>query len=255
MKHVFPWFLFLVWVPLSAQEETPIDTAVSQEEEAGVQPEESDVSDTTVSKALTESVVDTAETVALEEVPLSLDAGYKGFAWGMTQDQFKDYVEFDSVGVSGRNDVITVFGVLGEDSAKFSYFFSDTGFWKVTIDYPLQLKALEDYRNHFSRIERILSKRYGSPKRTTQNEMGTDMEYLFSDFPKLSRGYFRSSWVADPARIELLLEAVVPNPEERIPVFDDVATLVRLYYYNPEFYRKSEPPDSEISEEALLDAY
>ncbi|MFQ6615406.1 MAG: hypothetical protein ACE5HZ_01375, partial [Fidelibacterota bacterium] len=146
-------------------------------------------------------------------------------------------------------------GWLAGDSVRFGYGFSDEGFWKVRIDYLVTGDRLHDYMGHFSRIERLLTQRYGPPVRTTQNDMGTDREYLFSDFPRLSRAYFRSSWEAGEVRIELMLEAVVDQPDEELPVFDDLVPLLRLYYYHPGFYGEATLEPSEVSEESLLDAY
>ena len=101
-----------------------------------------------------------------------------------------------------------------------------------------------------------LTKKYGSPIRTSQNEMGTDREYFFSKFPKLSRAYFRSSWLYNSISIELLLEAVIPQNSEDIPVFTETSKYLRLYYYNPKFYN-SVKNDSIIvpEDESLSDVY
>lgn len=199
---------------------------------------------------------DTLETAAIEPVALALEQGYKSLPWGTTPEKFSQFVRGSSMDGPNRKGEISVDGRLGEDSVHFVYSFSDKGFWKVRIDHRVRGKKLDDYIDHFSRIERVLSKRYGSPVRTTQNEMGTDQEYLFSDFPKLSRAYFRSSWISKPVRIELLLEAVTDRTELDLPVFDDLLPLLRLYYYHPDFYSKTQPDTSSgVSEETLLDAY
>ena len=79
---------------------------------------------------------------------------------------------------------------------------------------------------------------------------------FFSKFPKLSRAYFRSSWLYNSISIELLLEAVIPQNSEDIPVFTETSKYLRLYYYNPKFYN-SVKNDSIIvpQDESLSDVY
>jgi len=253
--------ILIFCMPLYGQEEADtVTVSVSTEDtsvysQEGVLPEEVELEDTTGIETVVESELDTTPAVPLEDIPQTLETGYKGFVWGMSQSQLQDYVEIDSLSAGDREEIIVVSGVLGEDTVTFNYFFSDKGFWKVSIDYQLKWIKLEDYINHFSHIEKFLTKRYGPPIRTTQNEMGTDREFLFSDFPKLSRAYFRSSWTVEAIRIELLLDAIIPVLDEELPVFDDVKSLMHLYYYHPDFYEKTEPTTTEIPEETLIDAY
>lgn len=231
--------------------------AVSQEPEKAVTDTLEETADTTaqVAAPAVPSEADTAVAADTEPAALTLEEGYKTVPWGTPPDDFSSFVKADSMKQERGREGISVHGWLGEDSVLFVYAFSDKGFWKVRIDYQVGGDELDDYMDHFSRIERVLTKRYGAPVRTTQNEMGTDREYLFSDFPKLSRAYFRSSWKVEPVRIELLLEAVVDRPDEELPVFDDLIPLLRLYYYHPAFYGQTPPDTSEVSEETLLDAY
>ena len=182
---------------------------------------------------------DTTETAGVEDSLESaaptegLAFGYKGLAWSAAMDQLEGASSDTSSNASLLNQRILK-GTLGQDSVTYTYHFSDVGFWKVVIDYDgiESDKRIDDYISRFHRVEKSLTEKYGPPKRTSQNEMGTDREYLFSKFPKLSRAYFRSSWSADPASIELILEAVVPQSEDDPPIFKEGSRSLRLYYYN-----------------------
>ena len=259
MKNLAFFGMLFVLVPLVGQEEA--DTVLTPEpliEDSLMVTQDSvateiELEDTVASAVTLES--DTVSTAPELDILLSLDAGYKRFAWGIEKGLLTNNIEVEALKSGDREDVVVASGFLGEDSVLFNYYFSDKGFWKVAIDYLYQMKEMEEYIDHFSRIEKFLTKRYGPPKRTTQNEIGTNMEYLFSDFPKLSRAYFRSSWMVENVKIELILDAVVSKSEEVIPVFDDLKPLLRLYYYHPDFYENVEFPTTEIPEETLIDAY
>jgi hypothetical protein len=194
------------------------------------------------------------EAAAPVESETALTAGYKNYLWGMAKDQFEGSTDGDTAATSDDNSV-TVSGTLGQDTVTYVYSFSDKGFWKVRIDYDTEAKVTDDYIEDFHRVEGLLTKRYGHPKRTSQNDMGIGQEYLFSDFPKISRAYFRTSWKVDTVHIELLLDAVAPYDPEDVPVFDDVPSVLRLYYYHPTFYGTVEPETPEIPEENLLEEY
>ncbi|MEE9166264.1 MAG: hypothetical protein V3U24_02205 [Candidatus Neomarinimicrobiota bacterium] len=242
MKYLYSAVILVYLGPILAQEEadtTTVDTSRVVTEEQG----------DTIQRG-----TPSAETPE-DTVSMTLDSGYKGFPWGMDRDQMERYVTVDSAGMRHGEDRVIFTGTLAEDSVTFTYFFSDSGFWKVSIDYGSPGKKLEEYLGRFSRIEKFISKRYGSPRRTTQNEMGTEREYLFSDFPKLARAYFRSSWEVEDVRIELLLHAMVAREEEQVPVFADVVPILRLYYYHPDFYENVETKDARMPEKMILDAY
>ena len=198
--------------------------------------------------------VDTTRKGSVNEI---LIKGYKGMLWG-SPIKPPNSNSNDTTETVNNNNFQSIVGLLGKDSVNYSYYFSDSGFWKVVVDFLAieETVGLENHINEFHRIEMELTKKYGSPIRTSQNEMGTDREYFFSKFPKLSRAYFRSSWLYNSISIELLLEAVVPQNSENIPVFTQTSKYLRLYYYNPKFYN-SVNNDSIIvpEDESLSDVY
>ena len=243
MRHMII-FILTLYTALIAQEE--VDTTFTEEDDFMMEETEEDTSE-----------------ISDEVVPATgegLDTGYKGLAWGASVDQLQAPAESDTAGgsVDSASTSKTVHGTLGEDTVSFSYHFSDLGFWKVVIEYTdLEVSdGIDGYIAHFHRIEKALSNKYGSPMRTSQNEMGTDREYLFSSFPKLSRAYFRSSWLVEPASIELLLEAVVPQSADDPPVFGETPRSVRLYYYNNNFFNTAvDDTTGAASEKPLSDIY
>lgn len=258
MRHFYVAPILFCVASIAAQEEADTlavedlqeDTTATVELSAPVQEDVGDTLETT-----TQAETDTTPRVPEEEAVRSLESGYKGLTWGMDKEQLLQRPEAESAVPSGRDDAAVTVGVIGEDSVKIGYHFSDKGFWKVSIEYLFEESELEKYLGHFLRIEKFLTKRYGPPIRTTQNDMGIQREYLFSDFPKLARAYFRTSWEVGDVRIELLLNAVLQKPDDELPVFDDVIPLLNLYYYHPGFYQSTEPATTEIPEEKLLDAY
>ena len=220
MKHLIIYFaLSGTW--LIAQEEA--DTTFIEDEDLIMEEEEAD------------TIKIEGDEVSVEDASPAegLAYGYKGLAWGAAMNQLEGASSDTSSGESSLNQR-TVTGTLGQDTVTYTYHFSDVGFWKVVIDY-VDIESedgIDGYISHFHRIEKALTEKYDPPVRTSQNEMGTDREYLFSKFPKLSRAYFRSSWSTDPASIELILEAVVPQSVDDPPVFEEASRSVRLYYYN-----------------------
>lgn len=235
--------------PSELVEELPSESQIPVEADTFAVEDEMLGSDTTVT--------DTSTVVDLVEVAPTLDAGYKGFGWGMTKEQLPDYVDLNSTEHKETDNSVVIRGAMGEDSVIFAYSFSDLGFWKVKIRYDITGEDLDDYIDQFKKVEKILTKRYGAPTRTTRNEMGTDREYLFSNFPKLYHAYFRSSWLVDLTNVELIFTAHVPSSSVTgIPIFNDLKPSFLLYYYNPSYFGITEPDTtSGITEEEVLKSY
>ena len=185
----------------------------------------------------------------------SIDKSYQGLPWGTVRDDFKNFIKIEDSSANMSDDEITIVGPLGEDIVKFVYSFSDSGFWKVMTDFSLSGNTIDDHLKEFQRIEKLLTMKYGNPLRTTRNDLGTSREYLSSPFPRLFRGYYRSSWMIGSAIIELLLEVQMQDSEYHLPVFSGNIPTMRLYYYNSEFYgiAKSEP--TKIPEDELLEQF
>ena len=78
-----------------------------------------------------------------QEIPSGLDTGYKGFVWGsqsgtaiptmLTKNESTDSLAVSQVFI----------GSLGSDSVAVTYFFADSGFWKVEIDVVIPLNNID----------------------------------------------------------------------------------------------------------------
>ena len=121
--------------------------------------------------------VDTTRKGSVNEI---LIKGYKGMLWG-SPIKPPNSNSNDTTETVNNNNFQSIVGLLGKDSVNYSYYFSDSGFWKVVIDFLAieETIGLENHIIEFHRIEMELTKKYGSPIRTSQNEMGTDREYFF----------------------------------------------------------------------------
>ena len=238
---------------LFSQDETespdPSESAALMEEDAMNQEASEEVSADSADEIDSELFEDETEELS------SIDKSYQGLPWGTVRDDFKNFIKIENSSANMSDDEITIVGPLGEDIVKFVYSFSDSGFWKVMTDFSLSGNTIDDHLKEFQRIEKLLTMKYGNPLRTTRNDLGTSREYLSSPFPRLFRGYYRSSWMIGSAIIELLLEVQMQDSEYHLPVFSGNIPTMRLYYYNSEFYgiAKSEP--TKIPEDELLEQF
>ena len=101
-------------------------------------------------------------------IPLTLDAGYKGFLWGSTPND-KIYTNFSLLGtIDSLSKHKSFVGRLGPDSATVHYFFADSGFWKVEIDFQLKHMTVDKHIQDFLRHEKNISEVYGPPSKIKQ---------------------------------------------------------------------------------------
>ena len=238
---------------LFSQDETespdPSESAASMEEDEMNQEASEEVSADSADEIDSELFEDETEELS------SIDKSYQELPWGTVRDDFKSFIKIEDSSANMSDDEITIVGPLGEDTVKFVYSFSDSGFWKVMTDFSLSGNTIDDHLKQFQRIEKLLTMKYGNPLRTTRNDLGTSREYLSSPFPRLFRGYYRSSWMIGSVSIELLLEVQVQDSEYDLPVFSGNIPTMRLYYYNSEFYGIAEPEPTEIPEDELLEQF
>ena len=77
-------------------------------------------------------------------IPLTLDAGYKGFLWGSSPeiDIITNFTLIKSEDTLSQNKSYQ--GRLGPDSVLVHYFFADSGFWKVEIDFHLETNSVKN---------------------------------------------------------------------------------------------------------------
>ena len=142
-------------------------------------------------------------------IPLTIDAGYKGFLWGRAHTtniitSFSPVKNIDSL-----SNTKSFVGNLGPDSAMVHYFFADSGFWKVEIDFLIQDLTVEMQVQDFLRHEKNISEVYGPPSKINHKESGVSSTYSNLLDQKFSNAFYRSSWKAEPAVIDLYLNSSV----------------------------------------------
>ena len=183
------------------------------------------------------AVLDTAS----QEIPSGLDTGYKGFIWGSKSDteiptMLTKNESTDSLAVSQ-----VFIGSLGSDSVAVTYFFADSGFWKVEIDIVIPLNNIDGQISDFRRLEKNISEVYGPPKSMNQHESGPSGSYSNLLDQKFSRAFYRSTWSFTPAVIELFLSTSVLLPATDLAIFSGNLSVLKLVYYNPDFMHSSQP--------------
>ena len=120
----------------------------------------------------------------------------------------------------------------------------------------LNLNDIDSLITKFYQIEKILFQKYGPPLRTSQNEIGSNREYNFSDFPKVNRIYYRSSWSLGNINIELVLDNITESSKTS-KIFENFKKPISLYYYNLNYYdiNSVNSDSTKLFEENLLDNY
>ncbi len=179
---------------------------------------------------------DTSEAViedTVSNVPLGLDYGYKGFIWGSSIESLPE-TDLNLLETE-RESILQFTGVLGTDSVFVTYFFADSGFWKVEIDFIIPSVNGDKQIKMYSRLEQNITEVYGPPKNTHKYEGGSGPSYSNRMNPKFSRTFYRSTWSSVPAKIELLLIGNVLVPPTELPVFHGEFSTLKLVYYNPDF--------------------
>ena len=186
-------------------------------------------------------LTDNQNSVLDPSIPLTLDAGYKGFLWGSGND-VKIFTNFSQI----MNDDSLVnhksfAGRLGPDSVVVHYFFADSGFWKAELDFHLDHMSVDSHIKHFLRHEKNISEVYGPPSKINQKESGVSSVYSNSLDQKFSNAFYRSTWKADPAIIELYLNSSILMPKTDLSIFSGNYSVLKLVYYNPDYMHSSEP--------------
>ncbi|MBC8346706.1 MAG: hypothetical protein ISR82_02730 [Candidatus Marinimicrobia bacterium] len=180
------------------------------------------------------------DTAALQ-IPSGLDTGYKGFAWGSQRGTDIPTTLTKKESTDSLAVFQTFIGSLGPDSVSVSYFYADSGFWKVEIDVVISLDNIDGQIADFRRLEKNISEVYGPPKRMNQQESGPSGTYANLLDQKYSRAFYRSTWSVTPAVIELFLNSSVLLPATDLQIFSGKLSILKLVYYNPDFMHSSQP--------------
>ena len=200
---------------------------------------------------------DTMDTPPSEDnystISLGLDYGYKGFPWGSLTGSFPEtpLILLDSTEMG----MAQYAGYLGTDSVTVSYFFADSGFWKVEIDFIVNQNNIDDQIKMFSRLEQNISEVYGPPKNTHKSEGGSGPTYNNMIHPKFSKAFYRSTWGSIPVKIELLLIGYVLVPKSDLPIFSGDFSQLKLVYYNPDYMTITSEAVTEEPLPSVFDIY
>ena len=113
-------------------------------------------------------IADTQQAAVLDpSIPLTLDVGYKGFLWGSPANMgiVTNFAQIDLDDSLSLNK--SYVGKLGPDSAMVHYFFADSGFWKVEIDFHIETHRVEKHIQDFLRHEKIFLRFMALPQKLT----------------------------------------------------------------------------------------
>ena len=175
--------------------------------------------------------------VALDTIgpPMDLDYGYKGFMWGAPVGAIPNLQYMGEPMFIRDSTALQMSGFLGQEAVIIEYVFSDSGFWKVEIQYSLDPSDYESHLELFTQIERSLSEVYGFPQTTDRIESGAMGVHDIINIG-FERAFYFSSWNVSPVKISLLLNSIVQVPKnDDLNIFGDDMSIMKLVYYNPDY--------------------
>ena len=175
--------------------------------------------------------------VALDTIgpPMDLDYGYKGFMWGAPVGAIPNLQYMGEPVFIRDSTALQMSGFLGQEAVIIEYVFSDSGFWKVEIQYSMDPSDYESHLELFTQVERSLSEVYGFPKTTDRIESGAMGVHDIINIG-FERAFYFSSWNVSPVKISLLLNSIVQVPKnDDLNIFGDDMSIMKLVYYNPDY--------------------
>ena len=175
--------------------------------------------------------------VALDTIgpPMDLDYGYKGFMWGAPLGSIPNLQYMGEPMFIRDSTALKMSGFLGQEAVIIEYVFSDSGFWKVEIQYSLDPSDYESHLELFTQVERSLSEVYGFPQTTDRIESGAMGVHDIINIG-FERAFYFSSWNVTPVKISLLLNSIVQVPKnDDLNIFGDDMSIMKLVYYNPDY--------------------
>ena len=175
--------------------------------------------------------------VALDTIgpPMDLDYGYKGFMWGASLGAVPNLLYMSEPVFIRDSTALQMSGFLGQEAVIIEYVFSDSGFWKVEIQYSMDPSDYESHLELFTQVERSLSEVYGFPQTTDRIESGAMGVHDIINIG-FERAFYFSSWNVSPVKISLLLNSIVQVPKnDDLNIFGDNMSIMKLVYYNPDY--------------------
>ena len=186
--------------------------------------------------------------------PMDLDYGYKGFMWGAALGTIPNLQYMGEPMFIRDSTALQMSGYLGQEAVVIEYVFSDSGFWKVEIQYALDPSDYESHLELFTQVERSLSEVYGFPQTTDRIESGAMGAHDVVNIG-FERAFYFSSWNVSPVKISLLLNSIVQVPRNDLNVFGDDMSIMNLVYYNPDYMIMAEEIIVEEPTPSIFDIY
>ncbi len=194
--------------------------------------------------------------VAIDSIgpPMDLDYGYKGFMWGAPLGAIPNLQYMGEPIFIRDSTALQMSGYLGQEAVVIEYAFSDSGFWKVEIQYSLDPSDYESHLELFTQVERSLSEVYGFPQTTDRIESGAMGVHDVVNIG-FERAFYFSSWNVSPVKISLLLNSIVQVPRNDLNVFGDDMSIMNLVSYNPDYMIMAEEIIVEEPPPSIFDIY
>jgi hypothetical protein len=239
-------FTLAVFCVLMAQDEGPSVGDPSSVPDAAV--------DTTSNDSL--ALTSDSLGVAVDTIgpPMDLDYGYKGFMWGAPLGAIPNLQYMGEPVFIRDSTALQMSGYLGQEAVVIEYVFSDSGFWKVEIQYALDPSDYESHLELFTQVERSLSEVYGFPQTTDRIESGAMGVHDIVNIG-FERAFYFSSWNVSPVKISLLLNSIVQVPRNDLNVFGDDMSIMNLVYFNPDYMIMAEEIIVEEPPPSIFDIY
>ena len=186
--------------------------------------------------------------------PMDLDYGYKGFMWGAPRGSRPNLQYMGEPMFIRDSTALQMSGFLGQEAVIIEYVFSDSGFWKVEIQYSLDPSDYESHLELFTQVERSLSEVYGFPQTTDRIESGAMGVHDIVNIG-FERAFYFSSWNVSPVKISLLLNSIVQVPKNDLNIFGNDMSIIKLVYYNPDYMIMAEEIIVEEPPPSIFDIY
>ena len=186
--------------------------------------------------------------------PMDLDYGYKGFMWGAPLGSIPNLQYMGEPMFIRDSTALQMSGFLGQEAVIIEYVFSDSGFWKVEIQYSLDPSDYESHLELFTQVERSLSEVYGFPQTTDRIESGAMGVHDIVNIG-FERAFYFSSWNVSPVKISLLLNSIVQVPKNDLNIFGNDMSIMKLVYYNPDYMIMAEEIIVQEPPPSIFDIY
>lgn len=239
-------FILTVFCVLTAQDEGPSAADTSAVTDAAV--------DTTSNDSLAWAGDSLGAAVDTIGPPMDLDYGYKGFMWGAPLGAIPSLQYMGEPIFIRDSTALEMSGYLGQEAVVIEYVFSDSGFWKIEINYVMDPSDYESHLELFTQVERSLSEVYGFPQTTDRIESGAMGVHDVVNIG-FERAFYFSSWNVSPVKISLLLNSIVQVPRNDLNVFGDDMSIMKMVYYNPDYMIMAEELIVEEPPPSIFDIY